>query len=55
MNEQDSASDLSETTLWDARQVIARRFESLAALNRPVVPPGLMKSLAVLNRPVVSP
>ena len=70
MNEQDSMSDLSEATLWDARQVTARRFESIAALNQPlfppglmsiaalnqpVFPPGLMKSIAVLNRPVFPP
>ena len=55
MNEQDSMSDLSEATLWDARQVTARRFESIAVLNRPVFPPGLMKSIAVLNRPVFLP
>ena len=55
MNEQDSMSDLSEATLWDARQVTARRFESIAALNQPVFPPGLMKSIAVLNRPVFLP
>ena len=55
MNEQDSMSDLSEATLWDARQVTARRFESIAVLNQPVFPPGLMKSIAVLNRPVFLP
>ena len=55
MNEQDSMSDLSEATLWDARQVTARRFESIAALNRPVFPPGLMKSIAALNQPVFPP
>ena len=55
MNEQDSMSDLSEATLWDARQVTARRFESIAVLNRPVFPPGLTRSIAALNQPVFPP
>ena len=55
MNEQDSMSDLSEATLWDARQVTARRLESIAVLNRPVFLPGLMKSIAALNQPVFPP
>ena len=55
MNEQDSMSDLSEATLWDARQVTARGFESIAALNQPVFPPGLMKSIAALNLRAVFP
>ena len=55
MNEQDSMSDLSEDTLWDARQVTARRFESFAALNQPAFLPGLMKSFAALNQPAFLP
>ena len=30
-------------------------MKSIAALNQPVFPPGLMKSIAVLNRPVFPP
>ena len=55
MNEEDSMSDLSEDTLWDARQVTARRFESFAALNQPAFLPGLMKSFAALNQPAFPP
>ena len=55
MNEQDSMSDLSEATLWDARQVTARGFESIAALNQPLFPPGLTRSIAALNQPLFPP
>ena len=65
MNEQDSMSDLSEATLWDARQVTARGFEPIAALNQPLFLPGLMKSIAAsrwlmksiaaLNQPLFLP
>ena len=56
MNEQDSMSDLSEATLWDARQVTAPGLmKSIAALNQPLFPPGLMKSIAALNQPLFPP